>query len=61
MVDISFFRHMWQRIQEDDVPALAAQLAYFFFRNSPPASPGVSVVDMKKFLSSGEHPTSIGR
>ena len=30
MVDISFFRHMWQRIQEDDVPALAAQLAYFF-------------------------------
>jgi membrane protein len=30
MVDLSFFRQMWHRIQEDDVPALAAQLAYFF-------------------------------
>lgn len=29
MVDLSFFRQMWHRIQEDDVPALAAQLAYF--------------------------------
>lgn len=30
MIDLSFFRQMWHRIQEDDVPALAAQLAYFF-------------------------------
>ncbi|WP_174732816.1 YihY/virulence factor BrkB family protein [Mesobacillus harenae] len=30
MVDLSFFRHIWQRIQTDDIPALAAQLAYFF-------------------------------
>lgn len=30
MIDLSFFRQMWQRIHEDEVPALAAQLAYFF-------------------------------
>ncbi|WP_053361587.1 YihY/virulence factor BrkB family protein [Bacillus sp. FJAT-27251] len=30
MVDLSFFRGIWRRIQEDEVPALAAQLAYFF-------------------------------
>jgi membrane protein len=29
MVDVSFFRRIWHRIYEDDVPALAAQLAYF--------------------------------
>ncbi|MEI2358646.1 YihY/virulence factor BrkB family protein [Mesobacillus zeae] len=29
MVDLSFIRKMWTRIQEDEVPALAAQLAYF--------------------------------
>ncbi|WP_210364090.1 YihY/virulence factor BrkB family protein [Bacillus sp. REN3] len=28
-VNISFFRKIWHRIGEDDVPALAAQLAYF--------------------------------
>ena len=29
MVDVSFFRRIWTRIHEDEVPALAAQLAYF--------------------------------
>ncbi|WP_071458559.1 YihY/virulence factor BrkB family protein [Bacillus massilinigeriensis] len=29
VVNLSFFRRMWSRIQEDEVPALAAQLAYF--------------------------------
>lgn len=29
MIDISFFRRIWSRIHEDEVPALAAQLAYF--------------------------------
>ncbi|MCM3669800.1 YihY/virulence factor BrkB family protein [Mesobacillus maritimus] len=29
MVDVSFFRRIYTRIYEDDVPALAAQLAYF--------------------------------
>ncbi|MFS0638039.1 YihY/virulence factor BrkB family protein [Mesobacillus foraminis] len=30
MIDLTFFRGIWNRINEDDVPALAAQLAYFF-------------------------------
>jgi membrane protein len=30
MVDLSFFRGIWHRLNEDEVPALAAQLAYFF-------------------------------
>ncbi|WP_343206530.1 YihY/virulence factor BrkB family protein [Bacillus sp. B15-48] len=29
MIDVSFFRRIWSRIHEDEVPALAAQLAYF--------------------------------
>ncbi|PLR96110.1 YihY/virulence factor BrkB family protein [Bacillus sp. T33-2] len=30
MIDLSFIRHLWKRIHVDEVPALAAQLAYFF-------------------------------
>lgn len=36
------------------------QLAYFWFPDAPPAAPGVSVIDKKRFFTSGKYVTSIG-
>ena len=38
----------------------ASSLAFFFFKDAPPASPGVSAPSLRRLLETGSHPSAVG-